>query len=228
MGQSCPRCGNNAELYASTDGSMLCMACVEATKPYCVDCIKCHQKKCGDAIYACAFCHLGTEKDAERFISKAGVRLEPLRMDERCERCGATLTGRAFILHGKALCRDCLIYEQGEWEIVPAKPGKYGSRVKITIAWPIPGPGAAQPDAGRVETGRKLFRSIGVDPDNLPPDPFSGDRTLREGRMPDGKCANCEAYSSGKKRGKIRGRNPPGRQQLTAFRKATHLNSKGE
>jgi len=201
----CTRCGREAELLASTDGSMLCESCITLTKPRCVDCIKCHQRKCGDAIYACTFCHLGTAADAGHFEAKVKARLEPLRMDERCERCGGTLPGRAFILHGKALCRDCLIYEQDRWEIVSAKPGKGGSRIRVVFEKPKM-PGEAAETGKRADRAeRKLFHSIGLDPENLPPDPFSGAKAMKEGRMPDDSCVNCEEYEAGKKRGKFLG-----------------------
>jgi hypothetical protein len=205
MGSFCARCGREAELTASTDGSMLCSGCIILTKPHCVDCIKCHQRKCGDAIYACPFCHLGTDGDSAEFGRRVKERLEPIRIDERCERCGGTLPGRAFILHGKALCKPCLTYEQDRWEIVSAKPGKGGTRIRVVFERPKkPGDGT-EPDKEIAEMGRKLFHSIGIDPENLPPDPFTGAKTLGEKRMPDGSCVNCEAYAAGKLRGKFLG-----------------------
>jgi hypothetical protein len=202
MDSFCARCGQKAELYSSPGGSMLCMGCLEATKPRCIDCIKCHQRRCGDAIYACPFCHLGTPEDAGRFVEKA-KRLEPLRIEEKCGRCGGTLAGRAFILHGKALCRDCLFYEQDRWEIVPAKPGKSGTRIKIVLSRPEKPGDAGSP--GVDELGKKLFGTIGLDPEKPPKDPFVRARTMDEKRMPDGSCVNCEAYAAGKKRGNFLG-----------------------
>lgn len=211
MGSFCARCGREAELYASTDGSMLCMSCVEAVKPHCVDCVKCHQRKCGDAVYACPFCHLSTPEDAREFTDRV-KRLEPLRIDERCERCGGSMSGRAFIIHGKALCRNCLVYEQDRWEIVPGKPGKSGTRIKIVIEKPKrAGEGDEPPESGSWdEFGKKLFHTIGVDPENPPPDPFAGAKTLSETRMKDDSCVNCEAYAAGKTHAKFLGRTSAG------------------
>jgi hypothetical protein len=171
-----------------------------------MDCRSCAQRYCG-GVLACAFCTgcPGSETAGQFLSAVKKPVLEPIRMDERCGRCGQTLPGRAFILRGKALCRDCLVYEQDRWEIVPAKPGKHGSRIRIALPRLH---GTGKPEDGR--DARTLFNSIGVDPENPPPDPFSGDRALREGRMPDGKCASCEDYAAGKKRGKIIGWKHPG------------------
>jgi hypothetical protein len=206
MADYCLRCGREAELLASTDGSMLCQSCILVTKPHCIDCIKCHQRKCGDAIYACPFCHLGTSEDAREFDRKLKERLQPVRIEEKCERCGGTLPGLAFILHGKTLCRNCLIYEQDRWEIVSSKPGKYGTRVKVVIERPRSADEATGPHREN-PLGRKLFHAIGVDPGNPPPDPFKGAKTMDETRMPDGSCVNCEAYRIGKAGGKHLGIN---------------------
>lgn len=200
MGSFCARCGRESEsLSAGPDGGMYCGDCIHQISPQSMDCRSCAQRYCG-GVMACAFCTgcAGAES-AGQFISavKRPV-LEPIRMDERCGRCGQTLAGRAFILHGKALCRDCLIYEQDKWEIVPAKPSKHGNRIRIVIEKPGGPPSEA-------EEARRLFRSIGVDPENPPSDPFSSAKTMKEGRMPNDSCANCEAYSLGKKSAKFLG-----------------------
>ncbi|MFZ5500601.1 MAG: hypothetical protein ACOY58_01630, partial [Candidatus Micrarchaeota archaeon] len=148
---------------------------------------------------------------------------QPLAMDERCERCGAPMD-RVFILHGKALCRNCLYHEQDKWEIVPAKPGKSGTSVSIVIdrsksgEWSIkPGtrdqgpetrntePGTQSPEPGdnvaslnEDPLGRKLLHSIGIDPDNPPKDRFQKSGPLSEKKMADDACVNCEAYQIGK------------------------------
>ncbi len=212
----CIRCGREAELLASTDGSMMCQDCIIQAKPQCVDCVKCHQRKCGDAIYACPFCYKSTQEDMREYERKVTThRLEPLRVDERCERCGQTFSGRAFVLNGKALCRDCLVYEQGRWEIVAGKPGKGGSRVRIVIEKPLP-PGELKGEAVLEEErlGRKLFHSIGVDPENPPPDPFRKAGTIEEGRMADDSCASCPKDDGGANKGGLVGgharrRGPP-------------------
>ena len=184
----CQRCGSETELYTSPEGSMYCLSCIEATRPRCIDCVKCHQRKCGDAIYACPFCHLGTEKDAQVF-EKEARRAEPIRIEEKCERCGGPMHGRAFILHGKALCKKCLIYEQDQWEVVPGKPGKYGTKIKVVIEKPK----------------KKLIRLLDLDPDDLPKDPFASAKIISETRMADDSCKNCEAYEKGRKSAKFMG-----------------------
>ena len=205
MDSFCSRCGQQAELYASPDGSMYCQSCIIQTKPVCIDCIKCHQRRCGDAVYACPLCTHGDGESA-RIFEKEVKRVEPLRIEEKCERCGGPMH-RAFILHGRALCRDCLIYEQDRWEIVTAKPGGTGTRVKIVIHPPkMP---AAEEPAKQVRVAKKVFHLIGADLRSLPSDPlftrFSGAKTLGERRMPDDRCVNCEAYAAGRKRAKFLG-----------------------
>lgn len=199
MGSFCARCGRESDsLDASPDGSMLCSDCLIQSRPENMGCRSCSERYCG-GVMACPFCTgCSGQVAAEGFI--ASVRkpiLQPIPLNERCERCGGTLQGRAFILRGKALCRDCLLYEQERWEIVSSKPGKGGSRIRIVIEKPkIP---------GGEEYAKKLFHAIGADPENLPPDPFRDAKTLREKKMPDDSCVNCEAYAAGKKRGKLLG-----------------------
>ncbi len=200
MQSYCARCGReSASLSAGPDGSMLCHDCSVQPGPQNMDCRSCAERYCG-GVLACPFCTgCAGAVSAEKFIdSVKKPPLEPIRMDERCGRCGATLAGRAFILHGKALCRDCLLYEQDRWEIVSAKPGKGGSRVRVVFEKP------AAP--GEADEARRLFGAIGVDPENPPPDPFSAARSLKESRMPDDSCKNCEAYALGKKRGNFIGK----------------------
>jgi ribosomal protein S14 len=201
MGSFCARCGREAELLAGSDGGMYCNDCLlQSQAPRCIDCVKCHIRRCGDAIYACPFCS-GSPETADAAMLQAQLKKErilaPIRIDEKCERCGGTLPGRAFIMHGKALCRDCLLYEQDRWEVVSAKPGKGGSRIRVVIERPkVP----TDP-----EYAKKLFHAIGADPENLPPDPFSGSKPINEKQMPDDSCVNCEAYAAGKIRGKFLG-----------------------
>lgn len=116
-----------------------------------------------------------------------------MRVEEKCERCGGALPNRPFILNGKALCGVCLFHEQKRWEIVEAKPGKHGARVKIIVEKKDPKPETENP------TGKRLFHELGIDPENPPPDPFSAARTMPEKRMPDDSCKNCEDYSRGRK-----------------------------
>ena len=198
MQSYCMRCGReSAALSAGPDGSMLCHDCLVQSSPQNMDCRSCAERYCG-GVLACPFCTgCAGAVSAEKFIeSVKNPPVEPIRMDERCGRCGQTLSGRAFILHGKALCRDCLLYEQDRWEIVSAKPGKAGSGIRA-----VPGR-RSPPDEG----AWRLFKSIGIDPEKPPPDPFAAARTLGESRMPDGSCKNCEAYALGKKRGKYLGK----------------------
>ncbi|MFH0884910.1 MAG: hypothetical protein V1861_04330 [Candidatus Micrarchaeota archaeon] len=201
MSSFCVRCGREAELLAGPDGGQYCQDCLlQSAAPKCVDCVKCHIRRCGDAIYACPFCSGSPESaDVESFqmrLKKERI-LAPIRFDERCERCGGALPGMAFILRGKALCKPCLLYEQDRWEIVSAKPGKGGTRIRVVIERP------KKPIDS--ESTRILFRTIGADPENLPPDPFSGSKPINERRMADDSCVNCEAYATGKKRGKYLG-----------------------
>jgi len=196
----CARCGREADLQAGPDGGLYCLDCYQqVSKPQCIDCIKCRQRVCGDAVLACPFCPYSSASDVEIFENNLKKIAEPLRMEEKCERCGGSFHGRVFVLHGKALCRNCLVYEQDRWEIVPAKPGKGGTRVKIVIDKPKK-PGAMPDDSS---LGKRLFHSIGVDPDDPPPDPFSLARMMEEKRMADDACRNCDAYAKGKKRGKF-------------------------
>jgi len=210
VGSFCARCGReSAELMASPDGGMYCQSCLlQSAAPRCIDCVKCYQRRCGDAVYACPFCHGSpdsTEVESfQRQLKKERV-IPPIRIDEKCERCGGTLSGRAFILHGKALCRVCLVYEQDRWEIVPGKPGKSGTRIRIVVERPKKTGEGAEPEGDWSEFGKKIIHSIGVDPENLPPDPFIGAKTLGEARMADDSCVNCEAYALGKKSAKFMG-----------------------
>jgi hypothetical protein len=200
----CVRCSREAELLAGPDGAMYCQSCLlQVASPRCIDCVKCYQRRCGDAIYACPFCH-GSPDSAvaesfQRELKKERV-IPPIRIEERCERCGGTIAGRAFILHGKALCRDCLLYEQDRWEIVPGKPGKFGTTVRIVIEKPKKMDESAEQDWHGF--GKRLFHSIGVDPENPPQDPFSRTKTLDEARMADDSCLSCEARGKEGKRGK--------------------------
>ena len=207
MASYCPRCGRESELYAAPDGGMYCQDCArQLSSPACTQCVKCFQRRCGDAVYACPFCHGSPDTlDVEAFqrqLKKERV-LQTNRVDESCERCGGSLHGKAFILNGKALCKKCLLYEQDKWEIVTGKPGKSGTRVKIVVEKPkAPEP----PEKLREDRlGKKLISLIGVDIKNPPPDPFSDSGPMDERRMPDDSCVNCEAYSMGKMGKKILG-----------------------
>ncbi|MCI0503095.1 hypothetical protein L0Y65_00115 [Candidatus Micrarchaeota archaeon] len=199
----CARCGREAALSAGPDGGMYCGDCIHQISPQSMDCRSCAERYCG-GVMACPFCTgcAGMETPAAFIENVKKPVIQPLRVDEKCERCGGTLSGRAFILHGKALCRDCLIYEQDRWEIVPAKPSKHGNRIRIMLERPQKPAGADD-----AEAARRLFHSIGVDPENPPPDPFAGAKTLGESKMPDNSCINCEAYAAGRKHAKFLGAN---------------------
>jgi len=239
MSSYCARCGReSASLSAGPDGGMYCSDCAVQVSPQNMDCRSCAQRYCG-GILACPFCTgCAGRESAEDFMAAARKpHVQPIRMDERCQRCGATLSGRAFILHGRALCRDCLVYEQDRWEIVPSGPDKHGSRVRVVVELPNrPQGGAGSPGDARAEKriddeARKLFHSIGIDPDDPPPDPFGRAGTLREGRMADDSCRNCEAYAAAGKLAKPRSAAPAsggGKRRKASGPKATHLNSKGE
>lgn len=200
MGSFCSRCGIETELQPAPDGSMYCSSCIQiAVSPRCIDCVKCYQKRCGDAIYACPFCHGTPESYVGQFEERLKKPvLQALRMEEHCERCGGTLAGRAFILNGKALCRDCLIYEQDRWEIVPAKPGKFGTTVRVVFEKPKPVVSPAE-RALDSAAAKRLFYLIGIDPDNPPPDPFPHSTPINEGKMPDDSCVSCEPYQERKR-----------------------------
>lgn len=199
----CQRCGRQAELRAGHDGGLYCNDCIhQVDRPQCADCNRCSQRYCG--VKACPFCRHGTPEDTVIFQKEVEKPVQPIAVDERCERCGGPMP-RAFILHGKALCKNCLYHEQDKWEIVSAKPGKTGTRVKIVVEKPEPGTGNRKPVA-EDPVGRKLFHSIGIDTDDPPPDPFSGNGPAAESRMPDDQCKNCAAYEAGKMRGKFLGK----------------------
>jgi hypothetical protein len=143
--------------------------------------------------YACSFCPLSSgEPDAKLLREQLS---QPIRVEERCERCGGSMSGHAFILHGKALCRPCLLYEQDRWEIVPGSPGKGGARVKILHKSALSEVMAME----ETRIAKKLFRTIGIDPADPPPDP------IKESIMPDDACISCEDERAGKRRRKLVG-----------------------
>jgi len=203
----CQRCGREAELRAGHDGGLYCNDCIQQVdRPQCADCDRCSQRYCG--VKACPFCEHGTVRDAAIFKSEVERPVQPLAVEESCERCGGPMR-RAFILHGKALCKNCLYHEQDRWEIVAAKPGKTGTMVKIVVEKPKPGntePGTRDriPET-EDPVGRKLFHSIGIDLENPPPDRFPDKGPAAESRMPDDQCKNCPAYEAGKMSGKFLG-----------------------
>lgn len=213
MASYCARCGREAALQAGADGGMYCPDCARALNPACMDCRSCSERYCG-GVMACPFCP-SCAGNAEEFKKELEKPLQPLRIEEKCERCGGGMP-RAFIINGKAVCRDCLVYEQEKWEIVPGKPGKGGSRVRIVIEkpGPIEAPGVPEREPGAAgeknqresQEGRRLFQMIGVDIDNPPPDPFASANPISEKPMPKDACVNCEAYRLGtfgeNKRGK--------------------------
>ncbi|MFH0737926.1 MAG: hypothetical protein V1827_04935 [Candidatus Micrarchaeota archaeon] len=200
----CQRCGREAELQSGPDGGQYCRDCAISSRPECLDCHTCAQRYCGSAVVACPFCTHCPQTSVEPF--KAQVQrplLQPTRVEEKCERCGGSLGGRAFVLHGRALCKSCLFHEQDKWEIVTAKPSPSGTRVRIVIEKPKE---PIQPERLRDDPrGRTLLRSIGIDPENPPQDPFSGSKPISEQKMPDDSCVNCEAYRMGRKSGKSLG-----------------------
>lgn len=177
-------------------------------RPQCADCNRCSQRYCG--VKACPFCRNGTPEDTVIFQKEMEKPVQPIIVEERCERCGGPMP-RAFILHGKALCKNCLYHEQDKWEIVSAKPGKTGTSVKIVVEKPEPGTRDREPQTRDREpgtedpVGRRLFHSIGIDPENPPDDPFSGNGPATESRMPDDRCKNCASYEAGKMSGKFIG-----------------------
>jgi hypothetical protein len=191
---NCSRCGRETDVRSGPDGGLYCEVCIiHAAQPECHSCEKCFRRVCG--AYACSFCPFSSGKP-DATLLREQLRLQPIPVEEKCERCGGTLNGHALILHGKALCRPCLLYEQDKWEIVPGSPGKGGVRVKILHKSALA--------EGREETriAKKLFRTIGIDPENPPPDP------LKESRMPDDACMSCEDEKAGKRRRKLVGEFP--------------------
>lgn len=49
---------------------------------------------------------------------------------EACSVCGAGIQGLVHVWNDKPLCLKCLEEAKNSWEIVSAKPGKGGQRVK--------------------------------------------------------------------------------------------------
>lgn len=195
----CSRCGRDVDLMSGPDGSLYCGDCIHhAARPECRQCDKCFKQVCG--VYACPLCsHSSGAPDASVFDRQ--LRAQPIAVDERCERCGTTIHGSVFILHGKAMCKECLVYEQDRWEIVPAKPDKGGVRVRIIMGKPK-SPGNVEPDMER-RMAKRLFHSIGIDPADAPKDPLVAIQAMEEGRMPDDACASCEDEIKGKRRRKL-------------------------
>jgi hypothetical protein len=133
-------------------------------------------------------------------------------VEEKCGRCGGSFGGRAFVLHGKALCKDCLYFEQDKWEIVSAKPGGAGSRVKIVVEKqkdPVTdGKDDPRPLRRKTESveGKRIFSALGIDISKAPKDPFMRAGPIDEKKMPDGSCLFCDDYAKGKKRGNLLGK----------------------
>lgn len=183
---------------------MYCDVCIHhAVAPQCQVCTRRLASCCG--VPSCPFCE-NYKGSGDVVIFKEKLRLQPLRSEEKCERCGGPISGHVFVLHGKALCRDCLLYEQDKWEIVPAKPGGSGARVRLIFHQRKPAD--KEPDGRLAEDrlGKELLREMGVDPANPPPDPFRRAKPRAEGRMADDSCKNCDDYEKGKKSGKFIGR----------------------
>jgi hypothetical protein len=190
----CSRCGRETDVRSGPDGGFYCEVCIiHAEKPECRACEKCFRRVCG--VYACSFCPFSSG-NPDAALLKEQLRLQPITVEEKCERCGGGLDGHAFVLHGKALCKPCLLYEQDRWEIVPGSPGKGGVRVKTIL------PKSAVAEEMTKEQTRivkKLFHSLGINLANPPPDP------LKESPMPDDACISCEDEKAGKRRRKLVG-----------------------
>lgn len=128
MENLCSRCGSKRELEFASDGMQYCSSCLFYGNN--AQCYRCRMyvpvtelQNYRGQMY-CPYCiqDLRDEETNHDKFSQEKIRIEPVAVVEKCERCGKEVRGKILIWNGKKLCSDCVEDGKKEWQTISASP----------------------------------------------------------------------------------------------------------